>query len=398
MSEDIELIEKIYLLKFSKKELEYSNLIISIFKSDEIYPFEGKYDLTNKYVVGLLGLNLLCRGKIDMALKILELGFKMNSLRCIYILSTYHLIHNNNPDDAFDYIIRGIEKNHLPSFMYLVTYYEAKNEHDISLGILKKVIEHFDYLPAYCSIARLYRYIKNDDYMMKKYYNIGTNKKSESCINSYALYLFENKKFKLGKKILMKGVENNFVSSIIMLANRYFTENNIPMMKKYCELGADLGSLDGLFGLIYLYKKIELNEDFVFKYIIKAIKINYWATVNYLELFYRDKKNQVYDYIDLIDKILLIIIFENSDNKYNIIKTINFHKESIFKAHPIVNNYYEKLNNKEFEKDECPICWDEKICLELPCKHKICNECYKNIDSCYYRCTIQVPPINQFNI
>ncbi len=397
MVEDIELIEKTYLIQFSKKELYYKNEIISIFKSEELDPYDGKYNLTDKYILGLLGLNLLCRGQIDIALEIINLGIRLDSLRCIYILSTYHLIHNNNPDDAFDFIIKGIEKNHLPSFMNLVTYYEAKNEHDVSLGILKKMIKDFDYIPAYYSIAKLYTYIKNDDYMMKKYFNMGINKKSEACINSYAIYLFENKKIKLGKKILMKGVENNFVSSINMLANRYFIENNIPMAKKYCKIGAELGSLDGLFGLIYMHKKEE-NEEIVFKYIIQAIKINYWSTVNYLEIFYREKKNQVYDYIDLIDKILLEIIFENSDNKSNIIKMINSHKSSIFQAYPIINNYYEKINNQELKKDDCPICWDEKVCLELPCKHKICKECYKNIDSCYYRCKIQVPPINQFSL
>ena len=176
---------------------------------------------------------------------------------------------------------------------------------------------------------------------------------------------YDDNTIKTNEKIFNNGYGYNEINlnnpiEILWLGNYFKKEKNYDEMIKYYLMAIDKGNTDAMFDLI---KNIQIY------------------------------KNDCND----IDKITLYNNLLKINNKNNLLKKIIIELKNIIKKIDL-NKAIEQLtiyqSNIKISKDvdinnicECLICFEKKEYVSFDkCNHKVCEDCFIQIDKCPYRC------------
>jgi tetratricopeptide (TPR) repeat protein len=138
---------------------------------------------------------------------------------------------------------------------------------------------------------------------------------------------------------------------------------------RYFAKGADLNDLQCMFRYIYTAPAgCEKSKE----YLSKAIE-----HPNY-------KKEHLNSFAEIMDMVLLLDKMEeplpenvaNEKKRLNSLKQISIYKNKL--------QLFTKLNHVS----ECPICYEEKLNIDLTCGHCFCKDCYVKIINDELRCPI----------
>ena len=209
------------------------------------------------------------------------------------------------------------------------------------------------------------------------------------------------------EKAFMEAIELNHIQAMNRLGLYYDDTLNIEKMLKYYLLAIDLNDTSSMYNLARYYSDIQDYENMI-KYYLMAIDLDDTDCCYELSIHYQDKKdyeNMKKYYImateiemKLKTKILSLVNYgfnpvNNGFNDFNpfilikILESITNPNENIKeKIKKIQNNseitiYQNKLriSNKLNHVEECIICYETKLHINIYCGHCFCIDCYPSL-------------------
>lgn len=300
------LIKSIYYLrKIYEKSKDYDNIINMYRKAiklkDENSMFElGKIYIENDIVARDLNLAIIIWNKIndiEIIKKIIEIGydyfddkkydiceeifvnvltkgyeteFIYNILIIIYSLTEEYSKYNK-------IISEGIKKKSFVCLKESIKFYFKNNEYDKCLKLCfycYKIGYSYGYYKIGCINIKLKKYKE-----AIKFLNIAIDNKYYDALIKiaemhYYGYYFEKNEEK-SKQVLIDAINKGNVKAIREIVKIYTVENDIEKIKKYFEIGKQLGDIESLYSLGHIYK-FEGNIDNFILYLGVCAQMNYF--------------------------------------------------------------------------------------------------------------------------
>uniref|UniRef100_A0A6C0H5E6 RING-type domain-containing protein n=1 Tax=viral metagenome TaxID=1070528 RepID=A0A6C0H5E6_9ZZZZ len=333
MFKDIEEIDKKYCLKL--RYLNYNeNMVLSVFNSSEIK--EEDYDLTDSYVLVIIGLYYLCVKKDNENAK------------------KYYLIA----------IEKGNERamNNLGYLYYDLKDYENAKKYWL-MGMEKGDVIAINNLGVFCRI-------QNDNENAKKYYLMASEKGNDYGMYNLGKFLYEiEMDNENAKKYLLMAIEKGNNCAMNYIGSIYYDEKNYMNAEKYYLMAMEKGSIIAMtnLGILYEMKNDKNNAKMYYLMAIEKGCVNAMNNIkrimNELKLYYCLKKME--------NKNELI---ENEIKELKKVKKVNEYEDMLI--------YFGELNNIK----DCEICFkNDKLHLLMGCgRHEICKDCFIKVEKCPY--------------
>ena len=162
-------------------------------------------------------------------------------------------------------------------------------------------------------------------------------------------------------------------------------------MKKYYLMAIDKDYTDAMYNLGFYYQITKKNYDKMKKYYLMAIDKGDTDSIENIRIYIKYNCNDI-DKITLYNDLLKINKKNNSLKKIiieleKIIKTIDINKVNKQCNINQLNIFNENNENNENNICECLICYEKKeYVLFDECNHKVCKDCFIQIENCPYRC------------
>lgn len=211
---------------------------------------------------------------------------------------------------------------------------------------------------------------------------IELNPSSSDALEAMAIYYeIKKKDHNAAEEFYLKALECDEKNSRILynFADFHRVKSDYEKMKYYLDLAASEGDVDSMFELAKWFYEKENNgngdiEQFIKYYTMAA---NLLTPENVQNKYYGKKNFKL-----KMSKFELLEILENIENPSHgiklVISTINSNDIILFYKNKV--RLFTKLNNVQ----ECQICLEGKLNIDLPCGHEVCTDCYKKVyqDTC----------------
>lgn len=197
---------------------------------------------------------------------------------------------------------------------------------------------------------------------MKEAYLIAIELQNSSAMNGLGNYYDDNGVIEEMLKYYLMASEYDNVASLYNLGRYYYEVHQYEEMKNYFERVIKLGDIDSMYDLAIYYQKINDIDNFK-KYYLLAINTENNITTNFVN-------DGILEFNVLLVSNMLETInnpSQNVINKLNIIKKSN--EYNIYKNKI---QLFTRLNNI----DNCIICFEDKLLIDLHCGHCFCVDCY----------------------
>lgn len=212
-------------------------------------------------------------------------------------------------------------------------------------------------------------YDKHHDYKnMEIAFKEATKFNHTQAMNRLGLYYDDNADNDNMLKYYMLAIEFEETSAMYNLARYYHDTLDYPNMIKYYLLGITYKDTDSCYELALHYQNIK-DFDNMKKYYILSTEIEIEKDIN--------NKQNLNNGIDEFNPFTLQLVLETIVNpNINILNKL--HKLKNSKQLQIYHNkirLFTKLNNIE----DCSICYENKLHIDIYCGHCVCIDCYPQI-------------------
>ena len=185
---------------------------------------------------------------------------------------------------------------------------------------------------------------------MEHFYLMAIEKGSCVAMNKLAAHCLEIRKYPDGIRYYQMAVDMNNDVAMLSLGVHFYHMQDVPNMRKYIEMAIECGNVDAMNYYADYFERIGSVKD--------ALR------------FYLRAKNE--------RKINEILSMRKSVE----------HFKNFTKCREMLDKENTKFLNDttafllsikvELRVEKCDICFEKKEALQLHCKHKLCNTCYKN--------------------
>lgn len=188
------------------------------------------------------------------------------------------------------------------------------------------------------------------------------------AMNRLGLYYDDNKKPELMLKYYLLAIDLGDTTAAYNLARYYFDIGEFINMKKYYLLGIKLGDTDSAYELALYYHDLK-DYDNMKKYYIIATEMEIMNPI----------KNPlaINDGFKDFNPFTLISILESIKNQNSNIKT----KIDQLSKNKEITIYFNKIRvaKKLNHTEECIICYETKLHINIYCGHCFCIDCYPSL-------------------
>ena len=175
------------------------------------------------------------------------------------------------------------------------------------------------------------------------------------------------------EEFYLKAIENDPNNKRILynFGNFYEENKDYQNMFKYYKLAADLNDSDAFLQMARHHLNVEKDRQAMLQCYLKGIELCKATEENENREIKYSKKYEGFNHFDLQE---ILESVEQPSNK--LISTLSKLKRN--KDISVYNNkvrVFERLNNVQ----ECQICYEDKLNIDLHCGHEVCTNCYKQI-------------------
>jgi len=204
------------------------------------------------------------------------------------------------------------------------------------------------------------------------------NPQSADAMEALAIYYEISERDPLkAEEFYLQALENDPENRRILynFGNFYEENKNYPNMLKYYNAAGDLNDSDAFFQIAKYYLKVEKNRQLMLECYLKGIECSNDDEYDEDDDVHYSKKYSGFNHFDLQE-----ILESVKQPTEKLILTLNKLKRK--KDISVYNNkvrLFERLHNVQ----ECQICYEDKINIDLHCGHEVCTDCYKQV---YNKC------------
>ena len=199
--------------------------------------------------------------------------------------------------------------------------------------------------------------------------------KNTNSMEDLAIHYEFTENQELAEKYYLMAIELKHVNAMYNFADYYRCKDDFVNMEKYFVMATEYNDIDAVYDLLEYYKKTN-NEEKIKIYVLKAFELQ--------------SKNNPIGNSELYEKISvsLFTILSILKSVENPTPTITEHINNLLKSNEITkyNNkirLFTQLNNIV----DCPICFENRLNIDLNCGHCFCTDCYtKILDRCCPLC------------
>ena len=204
-----------------------------------------------------------------------------------------------------------------------------------------------------------------------KYFLMAIEHGNSVAMNSLGLYYDIEKNYPEAVKYYLMAIELENSDAMYNLGSYYYNiKKNYPEAVKYYLMAIEKRNSNAMNSLGYYYNNIEKNYPEAVKYWKMAIEHKRSEAMNNLELYYNSYKNIQSLYLLLHDIPVKNEIINNKLEELRKDNCINRLQHRL--------RYFERINKIE----ECIICKEEKLSIEIGCGHETCSFCYVKLKKC----------------